>query len=61
MINAINYFFEETPSAANEYFRAYFDFETTNTSSSVINNKSGTIELSGVIKPSVGNFWQLSS
>jgi hypothetical protein len=58
MPNAINYFLNQIASTASESCRAYFDFIPNNSNLSVLFNKSGDLSFSGVIKPSVGNFWQ---
>lgn len=60
MNRAIDYFLNQLPTQASESFRAYFNFVTNDVNSSVIINKSGDPLLSGVIKPSVGNFWSQS-
>ena len=56
MSNAINYYLNQIASTASESFRTYFDFNSGN-NLSILSNKSGNAFLSGVIKPSVGNFW----
>jgi hypothetical protein len=56
MSNAINYYLNQIASTASESFRTYFDFNSGN-NLSILSNKSGDAFLSGVIKPSVGNFW----
>ena len=56
MSNAINYYLNQIASTASESFRTYFDFSSGN-NLSILSNKSGNVFLSGVIKPSVGNFW----
>lgn len=58
MANAINYFLNQIASSASESCRAYFDFVPSNSNLSVLFNKSGDLSFSGVVKPSVGNFWQ---
>ena len=61
MNSSINYFLNQIPSTASDYCKAYFDFETDQTSSNIVYNKTGDLSLTGIVNNKNLLFWSYNS